>query len=204
VRVSASVIAPTGTGATGPATRPTTSRLAQVGMFYEREAGPLRRIVSSRVVADEHTIEDACAYAWARLVGNADVTLDRRGLAWLALVASREGWRLTFLSRREAPLASVASTSGGEAQACSAEPWRAGVEDDALARNEHRERVRIFRTLKHRERRELFLQALGYRYEEIATMTGSTYTAVNRRLAEGRAQLRERTHTSRAAVAVAA
>jgi hypothetical protein len=40
------------------------------------------------------------------------------------------------------------------------------------------------------KRRDLYLQALGYRYHENAKATGSTYTAVNRRLAEGRTQLR--------------
>jgi hypothetical protein len=41
-----------------------------------------------------------------------------------------------------------------------------------------------------RERRELLLSAGGYTYEEIATATTSTYTAVNRRITEGRARLR--------------
>jgi DNA-directed RNA polymerase specialized sigma24 family protein len=52
------------------------------------------------------------------------------------------------------------------------------------------ERAQAFRQLKPREREALFLKALGYSYNEIARLTDSTYTAVNRRLTEGRARLR--------------
>jgi hypothetical protein len=41
-----------------------------------------------------------------------------------------------------------------------------------------------------RERRELYLQALGHSYREITTLTDSTLTVVNRRLSERRAKLR--------------
>ena len=54
----------------------------------------------------------------------------------------------------------------------------------------HDARVAVFSCLKARERRELLLYAGGYRYHEIAALTDSTYTAVNRRLAEGRHHLR--------------
>jgi DNA-directed RNA polymerase specialized sigma24 family protein len=51
----------------------------------------------------------------------------------------------------------------------------------------HRERVARFARLKPRERRDLILSAGGFKYPEIAGLTGSTYTAVNRRITEGRA-----------------
>jgi DNA invertase Pin-like site-specific DNA recombinase len=46
------------------------------------------------------------------------------------------------------------------------------------------------RHLKPREREALYLKGLGYSYNEIARLTGATYTAVNRRITEGRAALR--------------
>lgn len=55
-------------------------------------------------------------------------------------------------------------------------------------------RVRALRALKPRERRELYLHALGYSYREIAARTASTYIAVNRRISEGRAHLRRLAH----------
>jgi DNA-directed RNA polymerase specialized sigma24 family protein len=167
-------------------------RREEVGAFFAREAGRLRRIVASRVIADPHTIEDACAYAWERLAGDPSVELDCGGVAWLATVAIREGWRLTAIGRRESPISAAAATSEHDDRA-GFDADRRGGGEDTLSRVEYDERVIAFRTLKCRERRDLFLQALGYRYEEIAAMTGSSYTSVNRRLTEGRAQLRRRT-----------
>jgi hypothetical protein len=43
------------------------------------------------------------------------------------------------------------------------------------------------RALKPRQREALYLKGLGYRYTEIMRLTGATYTAVNRRITEGRA-----------------
>ena len=64
------------------------------------------------------------------------------------------------------------------------------VEDLAAAHLEHAERVADLAALKPAERTALYLQALGYRYHEIAAITDASYTAVNRRLTEGRARLR--------------
>jgi DNA-directed RNA polymerase specialized sigma24 family protein len=64
------------------------------------------------------------------------------------------------------------------------------ADEQALARIEHAERVADLRTLKPRERRALYLKALGYSYNEICDLTAASYTAVNRRLSEGRARLR--------------
>ena len=46
------------------------------------------------------------------------------------------------------------------------------ADEQAIARIEHAERVADLRTLKARERRDLYLQALGYRYSEIAQLSG--------------------------------
>src|SRR4051812_1777268 len=82
----------------GPSRR--SRRPDQIGAFYAQHAAGLRRIVASRVDSDAHTLDDACSYAWERLVGSDEIALDRRGLAWLATVATREGWRLAALVRR--------------------------------------------------------------------------------------------------------
>jgi DNA-directed RNA polymerase specialized sigma24 family protein len=176
-------------------------RREQVGAFYAREASRLRRIVATRVRADAHTIDDACAHAWERLSADPGIVLDRTGLAWLAKVAIREGWRLSAISRREFPGTACATSAEEDEQRETARP---GFEDDAVERAEHHDRLKVFQTLKCRERRDLFLQALGYRYDEIAAMTGSSYTSVNRRLAEGRAQLRRRREAASGGLAAAA
>ncbi len=63
--------------------------------------------------------------------------------------------------------------------------------DAALARDEHDRRFRALQALKPREREALWLHGLGHSYNEIAELTGSRYTAVNRRITEGRARLRD-------------
>jgi DNA-directed RNA polymerase specialized sigma24 family protein len=173
---------------TAPATA-ALDRRAQVAAFYAAHAEGLRRIVTRHARANEPTIEDACQHAWASLLDRDDVELGRRGLAWLATVAIRETWRLAS-THREIPMGTMhheAGCAGELPELPTAEPE---PDERAIDRSAHAERVADLRALKCRERRELFLQAVGYRYEEIAAITGSTYTAVNRRIAEGRAELR--------------
>ena len=71
-----------------------------------------------------------------------------------------------------------------------AHPDERSAEERALARIEHDERVDADQALKPREREALYLKGLGYSYQAIMRLTGSSYTAVNRRLSEGRAALR--------------
>ena len=68
------------------------------------------------------------------------------------------------------------------------------MEDVAVL--QHAADLHALNTLKLPGRQALYLKALGYRYHEIAQLTGSTYTAVNRRLTEGRRRLRELRHNS--------
>jgi DNA-directed RNA polymerase specialized sigma24 family protein len=62
--------------------------------------------------------------------------------------------------------------------------------DDPLERvialETHRERVQRFAGLRPRERRDLLLQAGGYRYQEIATLSG--VIRCRRRLPRGAAR----------------
>ena len=169
----------------------TSARAAQIAAFYARHAGRLRRIVAAKVNAPAVTIEDACQTAWAALVRRDDVSLDHRGVNWLATVAIHEGWRLVS-GIRDVPMGAIRAGLPTEGELPEPEAAEPGTEEQAIARIEHAERVAAFREakLKPREREALVLQALGYSYKEIAEATGSTYTAVNRRLTEGRARLR--------------
>jgi DNA-directed RNA polymerase specialized sigma24 family protein len=139
--------------------------------------------------ADDAIIADACAIAWLKLVRRPDITLDGNGAAWLKTTAAREAWRL--MDRGAEILAGVFLTNPDDADEL-AEPATLDGDPVAAAINHEtqRERVEQFATLKARERRDLVLNAGGYTYHEIATLTGSSYTAVNRRISEGRARLR--------------
>jgi RNA polymerase sigma factor (sigma-70 family) len=171
------------------ATDPTQSRGRELEAFYAANHRRVTRAVFSRAQRiGDATIEDACAYAWLALVRRTDVTLDARGLNWLITVAVREAWQLG--DPPEMPVGAFLSDPEdtrevGEPSGLWSDPL-----DRVLALELQRERVAAFATLKPRERRELLLKAAGYRYHEIAALTGTTYTAVNRYLREGRARLR--------------
>src|SRR5690242_17793569 len=134
-------------------------------------------------------VDDACAYAWVQLVRRMDVQLNRHGFAWLSTVALHEAWRMAAADR-ERPVGLFWPDAESEHEL--ADP--AGVDGDplqrALAAELHRVRVRSIAALEPHERQALGLQALGYDYREIAALTGASYTAVNRRISEGRARLR--------------
>jgi RNA polymerase sigma factor (sigma-70 family) len=167
------------------------TRAQQIAAFYAECADRVRRAVAAKVVVPEETIDDACQTAWAILMRRADVTLDERGVSWLATVAIREAWRLN--SARKLPVGTFQGDPRGHDDSDMPEPADAltsGTEEQAIARLQHAERTADLEALKPRERRDLYLFALGYRYDEIARATGSSYTAVNRRLTEGRAHLR--------------
>ena len=55
----------------------------------------------------------------------------------------------------------------------------------------HAQRLADLATIKPHERQALYLKGLGYRYREIMQITGASYTAVNRRITEGRRSLRK-------------
>lgn len=168
----------------------TSRRAEQIAAFYAQHADRVRRKVAARVKGTaEQIIEDGCQHAWAMLLRRDDITLDERGAAWLATVAIREGWRLASTAR-EVPMGAFRDHSYEDLEMGEPPSPDPGCDEQAIERTEHDRRVADLATLKARERRDLYLLALGYSYSEIAELTDSTYTAVNRRLNEGRAQLR--------------
>jgi DNA-directed RNA polymerase specialized sigma24 family protein len=169
-------------GATASVAPLASGRREALDRFYRSH----HRNLAGRVYVQSHdrsVVADACGFAWMKLAGRPDIVLDRSGLAWLTRVAVHEAWRLE--GDRETPVERIfeVGVSGGASRIV--DPL-----DHALDAAVHRDRLDRFRELKPRERRDLFLSALGYRYIEIARMTASTYTAVNRRITEGRACLR--------------
>ena len=154
----------------------------RVAAFYERHALQLTRRVAHRARVPLQTVEDACQHAWMLLLRRPDVILDERGLTWLAVVATHEAWRATG---RELPLDELPDPMLAAATA-----HMPGVDELVGDREELTALMRALGELKPAERTALYLQGLGYRYREIADITNATYTAVNRRITEGRARAR--------------
>jgi DNA-directed RNA polymerase specialized sigma24 family protein len=158
--------------------------------FYSTHHRNVEAVVRYRArSADDAIVADACATAWLKLVRRTDIHLDHRGAAWLKLIATREPWQL--MDRGEELLAGVFLTDPDHPDEI-ADPVTLEGDPVANAINHEtqRERVELFAGLKPRERRDLLLLAGGFKYAEVAHLTGSTYTAVNRRITEGRARLR--------------
>ena len=169
-----------------------TDRERKLAKFYAANNTSLQRVVARNVHATTVTIEDAVASAWATLLARPDIRLDNNGLRWLTTVAIREGWRLASTARElpAGPFAPAGAVEPEPGTLAEPEGDAANPTDLAVNRDEHTRRVAALGELKPRERRELYLHALGYSYHEIADLTDSTYTAVNRRITEGRAKLR--------------
>jgi DNA-directed RNA polymerase specialized sigma24 family protein len=160
-----------------------------LAIFYAAHARGLHSRVARRSgVAGRETIADACAYAWLQLVRRDDIQLDTGGVIWLTLVAVQEAWRLAARPERPAGTFTSLRPARGEL----ADP-RGPAEDPpvrVIARQQHRARVSCLLALKPAQREALLLQAAGFDYREIMARTSSTYTAVNRRLRQGREHLR--------------
>jgi RNA polymerase sigma factor (sigma-70 family) len=179
---------------TEPATKPGPNQLSRerrtaLAAFYtDHQRRLTATVLSCARQAGDAIVADACAYAWLQLARRTDVTLDHHGLAWLRIVAIQEA-RRHIRPGHERPVGLFIGEPEDEDEY--REP--ASLHGDPLGRvlntETQHERLERFAQLKPRERRELFLHAAGYTYKEIAALTDSTYTAVNRRLTEGRRRL---------------
>jgi DNA-directed RNA polymerase specialized sigma24 family protein len=65
------------------------------------------------------------------------------------------------------------------------------IPDQVADRIRHVQRLADLTAIKPHDRRALYLRGLGFRYTEIMEITGASYTAVNRRITEGRRALRK-------------
>ncbi len=156
----------------------------------------ISRVRSERVAArvsglSPDLIEEACQYAWTALLRRPDVRLTHHGvgLGWLVLVATQEAWRAA--SPKDVPTGAYALAGDrGVIAEPGAHPSPA-LDDQIVGRELHQQRVGYLAQLKPAERQALGLHAVGYTYREIGHLTDATYTAVNRRLTEGRAALRQ-------------
>ncbi len=95
---------------------------------------------------------------------------------------------------RPPPAASSPPTQATPASTQNRRPTPATSPTKSLPRIQHTQRLNDLETIKPSRRRALYRKGLGYRYQEIMQITGATYTAVNRRLTEGRRAVRKLEH----------
>jgi len=170
-----------------------TNRREALAHFYARcHHGLYQAVRRNTGGVDDDIIHDACATAWLALVRRTDITLNGGGYTWLLVTATYEA-RRAYRATRNIQFADPEAGPTAQFEELR-DPF--AHDHDPLERTLdaelHTARRERFATLKPREQRDLLLKAAGFKYAEIATATSSTRTAVNRRLTEGRARLRDK------------
>ena len=162
-------------------TSPTDAALP-VAELYRELSGRLEQIVRFDVRAPESVVEEACQFAWGRLMDHRHRVRRESALSWLARTAVREALKLRCRERR-----CVSLESALDDEQASEVPTAAGP--DELF--ERRERLRSIRRLPERQQHVLWLHALGLSYAEIARHTGYTTRTVERQLLRARRAARK-------------
>jgi len=158
--------------------------IGDVGELYGSLASRLEQIVRLDVRASDAVIEDACQFAWCRLLDHSHRVHRETVMAWLARTAVREACKLVRRHRRELSLDAV--LEGGAEPAWAIAP--AGP-DRIL---DYTEQIGELRRLPERQQRLIWLHAFGLNYIEMATYEGCTRRTVDRQLTRARAALHER------------
>ncbi|HET9104508.1 MAG TPA: sigma-70 family RNA polymerase sigma factor [Solirubrobacteraceae bacterium] len=138
----------------------------------------LRQLVAFNVRADSALIEDACQTAWLRLTRSGLALSPGARLSWLVTTATREALRLVRAHQAELPLD---APEAGPLASCA--PGPAVVA-------EQRCQLGIVQSLNARQRRLIWLQGLGFSYQEMADREQASLRTVERQVLRARGRLR--------------
>jgi RNA polymerase sigma factor (sigma-70 family) len=156
--------------------------MGDVGELYGRLSKRLEQIVRLDVRAPEVVIEDACQFAWYRLVHHRDRVHPHTTFAWLTQTAVHEAFKLVRRDNRELSLEAAVESSGDAA------PLLRAAEPDELVAA--RDRLAQIELLPERQQRLLWLHGLGFKYSEMAAQTGCTPRTVERQLLRAKHKVR--------------
>jgi RNA polymerase sigma factor (sigma-70 family) len=156
--------------------------VGDLGELYAALSGRLERIVRLDVRAPDTVIEDACQFAWSRLVHHQARVRRDAALSWLAKTAVHEAFKLIRREDRELSLDAVLELAGdGVLPTCSPGP------EELFERSSILESIRQLPT---RQQRMLWLHALGLSYAEMARHEGCTGRTVERQLLRAKRAVR--------------
>src|SRR5947209_4587125 len=151
-------------------TSPDQPGIRDMGRLYRELSRPLERAVRRAVRAPDPIVEDACQFAWSRLVHHRSRVCEASAFGWLVKTATHEAFKLSCRSARELSL-DEALQQGIDPVSTSPEPW------ELLAQ---RERIASVRELAIRPRRIVLLHALGLSYAEMAAHERCSKRTVDR------------------------
>jgi RNA polymerase sigma factor (sigma-70 family) len=154
-----------------------------VGELYGVLASRLEQIVRLDVRAPDVVIEDACQFAWSRLLHHRHRVRTDTVMPWLARTAVREAFKLLRRRGREVSLEAEIDQAGEPA--CRLAP----ATPQELV--EQRERLAEIGQLPERQQRALWLYAFGLSYAEIAVHEGCTLRTVERQLLRAQHRVRD-------------
>jgi len=149
----------------------------EASALFRRHHHDLENLVRAKVHAPDAVVEDACSRAWLLLI----LHRPRRdtAYAWLKTVAIREAWRLAAREQRDHRLDLIAQDHEA----------RHDPHDTELA-IEARRALELVAALPERQRTYVVLHLNGNQYVDIARLTGTSRSAVNKHLARARKTLR--------------
>ncbi|UTI63900.1 RNA polymerase sigma factor [Paraconexibacter antarcticus] len=163
-----------------PRSEPPPAHGDEAALFHQHHRD-LHRAIARRVNGSTQLVEDACQFAWMRLI---DCQPDRDKIfGWLYVVALHEAYRLSGIERRDAHLDRLPSREGDWITLMT-DPRTIDLVLDA------REALRALAALPERQRRDFALHVGGRSYREIAAATRRTYTNVDKTLDRARAQVK--------------
>jgi len=160
----------------------TRAPVGDVGELYRALSRRLERLVRIDVQAPDSVIEDACQFAWSRLVHHQSRVRRETALAWLVTTAVHEAFKLVRRAGRDVSLELALE------QGVKLGPAPSARGPDTVA--EQRDRLSAIRTLPARQQRLLWLYGLGLSYKEIGERESCTSRTVERQLQHARSRLR--------------
>jgi RNA polymerase sigma factor (sigma-70 family) len=161
---------------------PVVATVAEIGDLYVAFAGRLAQIVRFNVRAPEAVIEDACQFAWTRLLHHRGRVRRDAVRAWLTRTATHQALKLVRREDRELSLDAILEPAHALT--------RAGLTATLEELIEQRGRLEAIGRLPQRQQRLVWLHGLGFSYAEIARDCGYTPRTVERQLLRGKRTLR--------------
>ena len=157
-------------------------QIGEVAELYARSAGLVRGQVCSEVTAPEAVIDDACQFAWIRLLHHRHRVGRDRAVSWLITTALHEVFKLVRRDGHDLSLEELIEDTGDLRINRTAPP-----PEEAVGA---RLRLELLRELPERQERLIWLQGLGFNYPEMATEADMTVRTVERQLMKARRNLR--------------
>jgi RNA polymerase sigma factor (sigma-70 family) len=156
-------------------------QIGEVAELYARSAGLVRGQVCSEVTASEAVIDDACQFAWIRLLHHHHRVGRDRAVSWLITTALHEVFKLVRRDGHDLSLEELIEDTGDLRINRTAPPPAETVGA--------RLRLELLRELPERQERLIWLQGLGFNYPEMATEADMTVRTVERQLMKARRSL---------------